>query len=173
MRPVKNKTLEKLFVKVFNRLLTDRSAITSHLNLIKEENKSSICGVELMRINKEIDEVLKEEHVMLELIEKDSIDKFILKAEHEAIIERIGDLRKRRISKLQEIENQDKRLQRTDELINILDSTEMPIVEFDGDLFETIVDKLIVKERECIVFYFKNGMQMEEWYEFKRGEDNL
>lgn len=40
-------------------------------------------------------------------------------------------------------------------------------------MFAAIVDRLVVRERECIVFCLKNGMELKERYKFQRGDDKV
>ena len=74
---------------------------------------------------------------------------------------------------LQEIDGQDERVKQTDELIGFFEGIEQPIEAFDAERFEIIVDKLVVKNRERIVFRLKNGMELEERYVWRRGDDNV
>lgn len=173
MGSVKDSTLRKLFVRVFNKLLTNSSILTNFAATLRMVNNVKISSGQLKEINDEIDALLKQEHVILGLYEKGVTDKAILRIEHEELIGKLGRLRAERSEIICEIEGQDDRLRRTDELIAFFEATENPIEDFDEELFETLIDKLVVKERDCIAFCIKNGMELEERYEIMRGEDKL
>lgn len=173
MRPIKNDTLERLFVRVFNKLFMNRNILTSFSATLRLVNDVKIGGGQLKEINADIDDLLKQEHVLLELYEKGVTDKAILRIEHEELIGNIGRLRAERNTVVQQIESQDDRLKRTDELITMFARVTSPMETFDKKLFETIVEKLVVKERECIVFCLKNGMELEEHYKLLRGSDKV
>ena len=46
-----------------------------------------------------------------------------------------------------------------------------PIEEFDENLFEAMIEKIVAKERECLVFHLYGGIEIEERYTFKYGKD--
>lgn len=173
MRPIKNDTLERLFVRVFNKLLMNRNILTSFSTTLRMVSHAKIGGGKLDDINAEIDGLLKQEHVLLELYEKGVTDKAIIRIEHEELIGKLGRLRAERNSIIQQVEGQDDRVKRTDELIALFEGMDNPLESFNEELFETIVDKLVVKERECIVFRLKNDMELEERYKLQRGEDKV
>lgn len=173
MGPIKDFTLQRLFVRVFNKLYTNQKILTNFSATLRMVNDVRIGGGQLKEINDELDNLLEQEHVLLKLYEKGVADKTVLRIEHEELVGKIAGLRAERNSLIEEIENQDDRLRLTDQLIELFNSAKGPIEKFDKDLFEEIVDKLIVKERECIVFCLKNGMELEEHYQFLRGDDKV
>jgi hypothetical protein len=173
MSPIKDITLQKLFMRVYNKLLTNQSILTNFAATLRLVNDVKIGGGQLKQINEELDGLMKQEHVLLKLYEKGVTDKALLRIEHEALIGKITSLRAERNALIEEIEGEDNRLRATDQLIGIFSSAKGPLELFDESLFEEIVDKLIVKERECIVFCLKNGMELEERYEFLRGDDRV
>jgi len=70
-----------------------------------------------------------------------------------------------------ELAKRDSRMARTLELKAILDSKGGNLLEFSEDLYTTIIEKIIVKERTCLEFHLKNGLRFEEHYTLKRGRD--
>ena len=173
MRPIKNNTIERLFVRVFNKLLMNRHLLANFSATLRMVSHAKIGGDKLDDINAEIDSLLKQEHVLLQLYEKGVADKTLLRIEHEGLIGKLGSLRAERNSIIQQIEGQDERVKQTDKLISFFEGIDNPLESFDAELFETIVDKLVVKERECIVFRLKNGMELEERYKLQRGDDKV
>ena len=173
MQPIKNNTIEKLFVRVFNKLFMNRHLLTNFSETLRMVSHAQIGGSKLDDINAEIDGLLKQEHVLLQLYEKGTADKTILRIEHEKLIGKLSSLRAERNSIIQQIEGQDERVKQTEELISLFGRIENPIESFDAKLFETIVNKLVVKERELIVFILKNGMELEEKYSLRYGEDKV
>ena len=173
MRPVKNDTLERLFVRVFNKLLMNRNILASFSATLRLVNDVKVGGGQIKEINAEIDGLLKQEHVLLQLHETGVTDKAILRIEHEELIGKLGRLRVERNTLIQQIEGQDDRLKRTDELIAMFEAIDNPLETFDDELFARIIDKIVVKERESIVFCLKNGMELEERYKLLRGDDKV
>ena len=173
MRPVKNATLEKLFVRVFNKLLLNRHLLANFSATLRMVSHAKVGGDKLDAINAEIDSLLRQEHVLLQLYEKGTADKTLLRVEHEELISKLGRIRVERSGILQEIDGQDERVKQTEDLMTFFEEIEEPIEAFDAELFATIVDKLVVKSRERIAFRLKNGMELEERYVWRRGDDKV
>lgn len=173
MRPVKNATLEKLFVRVFNKLLLNRQLLANFSATLRMVSHAKVGGGKLDAINAEIDSLLRQEHVLLQLYEKGTADKTLLRVEHEELISKLGRIRAERSGILQEIDGQDERVKQTEDLMTFFEGIEEAIEAFDAELFATIVDKLVVKSRERIVFRLKNGMELEERYVWRRGDDKV
>jgi site-specific DNA recombinase len=173
MGAVKNNTLERLFIRVFNKLLLNRKILASFAATLRTVNSAKIGNGQLKEVDAEIEALLKQEHTLLKLYEDGVADKAMLRIEHEELIGKLGQLRANRSTMIQQIEGQDNRLKRTEELIALFAARDNPIETFDEELFAAIVDRLIVRERECIVFCLKNGMELEERYKFQRGDDKV
>lgn len=173
MGPIKDVTLQRLFVRVFNKLFTNKVILSNFAATLRMVNDVKIGGGKIKEINAEMENLLKQEHVLIKLYEKGIADKTLLRIEHEELIGKIARLRAEQNSLIEEIENEDDRLRATFQLIKLFNSIQEPLEKFDEILFEEIVDKLIVKERECIVFCLKNGMELTERYEFLRGDDKV
>lgn len=173
MRAVKNNTLERLFVRVFNKLLLNRKILTSFAATLRTVNSAKIANGQMTEVDAEIQALLKQEHLLLKLYEDRVADKAILRIEHEELVGKLGQLRAKRSAMIQQIEGQDDRLKRTEELIALFAARDNPVETFDAELFAAIVDRLIIRERECIVFCLKNGMELEERYTFQRGDDKV
>lgn len=86
---------------------------------------------------------------------------------------KLTQLQTERATWMAELENQDSWIARTIELKAILDSHAGPISVFSEDLYTTIMEKIVVKERTSLVFYLKNGLAFEEQYSLQRGHDIL
>jgi hypothetical protein len=173
MRPIKDETLKKLFVRVFNKLFMNRSILTSFAATLRMVNEVKFSNGQLKELDAEIDSLFDQEHVLLKLSETGVADKAMLRIEHEELIGKISRLRAERNELIRQIEGQDIRLRKTDELIDLFDKANNPIEVFDEELFDAIIDKIVVKERECIAFRLKNGMELDERYEFLKGEDRV
>ena len=163
---VKEETIKGLFVRVFNRLYTQRTALLRHhkLRLEREKFAESNYG-QITKLDEEIQSLIRQERVLI------YIDHSHFTAEHEGLVSKLTKLQAERATVAAELTKQDSRMARTLELEAILDSQGGTISEFDEDLYRAIVEKIIVKERTCLVFHLKNGLAFEEKYTLKRGHD--
>ncbi len=103
--------------------------------------------------------------------EKGYADQILLKAEHEKLVERLSQLQSERATWMTEITKRDTKMARTLELESILESQGSLIIDFSEDLYQSIIEKIIVKERTRLEFHLKNGLRFEEHYTLKRGRD--
>lgn len=173
MRSVKNDTLEKLFVRVFNKLYQNKKILMNFAATLRMVNKAKMAKGPIETLNAELETLLRQEHVLLELYEKGTADKSLLRVEHDELISKMGRLRTERNTLMEQLAAHDDRLKKTENLLLLFVETRDPLEEFDADLFEKIVDRIIVKERNCIIFRLVNGMELEETYELLRGLDNV
>ena len=60
---------------------------------------------------------------------------------------------------------------KTLELEGIIKAQGGNLIEFNDDLYRSIVDRILVKERTKLIFHLKNGLAFEETYTLKRGHD--
>ena len=81
MRPIKDETLKKLFVRVFNKLLMNRSILTSFAATLRMVNEVKFSNGQLKDLDAEIDNLFDQEHVLLKLNEKGVADKAMLRIE--------------------------------------------------------------------------------------------
>jgi len=98
-------------------------------------------------------------------------DHNLLKVEHEELVGKLTKLQTERATWMAELAKRDRRIARTLELESVLDSQGGNLLEFSEDLYTTIIEKIIVKERTKLEFHLKNGLRFEEHYTLKRGRD--
>jgi hypothetical protein len=60
---------------------------------------------------------------------------------------------------------------KTLELEEIIKAQGGKITMFEDDLYRSIFDRILVKERTKLIFHLKNGLAFEETYTLKRGYD--
>lgn len=157
---VKDKTLKRLFVRVFNRLYSERIKL---LGDYKTKLKTEKFDQErIVQLDEEIESLIQQERAL-----------FIIEGNFnfsQELVSKLTNLQSERATLMAELTKQDSRMARTLELEALLQG---PISEFDEDLFTAIIEKIIVKERTCLVFHLKNGLVFEERYSLKRGRDIL
>ena len=158
---VKEETIKGLFVRVFNRLYTNRIALLGDYKA-KLERENFDDG-KMAKLDEEVQSLIQQERVLLTIKDMD------LRSEHEELASKLTKLQAER-AELDTLARQDTRMARTLELEAFIDS---PILEFSEDLYSAIIEKVIVKERTILEFHLKNGLVFEEKYTLKRGRDLL
>ena len=116
----------------------------------------------LAKLDEEIERLIQQERALFIIEGNFSLN-------HE-LVSKLTKLQDERSTLLAELTKQDTRMARTLELEALLQGT---ISEFNEDLFNKIIEKIVVKERTCLVFHLKNGLAFEERYSLGRGRDIL
>lgn len=171
MRPIKDETIKQLFIRLFNKLFTNKKILFSYADTLKMMGEAKADGKRIKEIDAEIEALMKQEHVIFAVQEKGYADKSMLILEHNNLINKMGLLREEKIRLIEQLNSEDLRFKRTQDLISFLSGFEKPLEEFDENLFKKIIERIVVKERECLVFHLVNGLQLEERYTLKRGTD--
>lgn len=93
--------------------------------------------------------------------------------EHHELVGKLTKLQAERAEWIAGLAKRDNRITRTLELDAIIEAQGGTITEFTEDLYSSIIEKIVVKERTSLVFYLKNGLAFEEQYSLQRGHDIL
>jgi len=123
------------------------------------------------KLDEEIESLIQQERALFFIGQNGHADHNLLKVEHEELVGKLTKLQTERATWMAELAKRDRRIARTLELESILDSQGGNLLEFSEDLYTTIIEKIIVKERTKLEFHLKNGLRFEEHYTLKRGRD--
>ena len=165
---VKEETIKGLFVRVFNRLNTDRIKLLGDYKVKLEREKfTEIDQERIEKLDEEIESLIQQERALFFIEGNGYTDHNLLKAEHEKLVGRLTHLQTERTIWMAEMAKQDSRIARTMELEAILDSQGGRLMEFREDLYTAIIEKIVVKERTSLEFHLKNGFRFEENYTLK------
>lgn len=167
---LKDDTIKSVFLRIINRLIADKEPLNKYLQSLEEVHNDTSLGRKLKEYEEEISKLLKQEGEMFLLQVRGYVDKEIFKQEHMELVERIEELQEETMAIKNIMQRQDDSYQNTASLITILNKLKR-VEEFSDELFETIVDKIVVKERECLIFQLQGGLQLEERYTLKYGTD--
>jgi len=153
---------------VFNRLKTERVKLLGDYKARLERDKfTEIDQERIVKLDEEIESLIQQERALYFINADHNL------TEHEELVGKLIQLQAERTVWLAKLTKQDSRIARTLELEAILQSQGSRITEFSEDLYSAIIEKIVVKERTCLVFYLKNGLAFEERYSLKRGHDIL
>ncbi|SPF53422.1 Site-specific recombinase, DNA invertase Pin [Candidatus Desulfosporosinus infrequens] len=166
---IKEETIKGLFVRVFNRLYSDRvKLLVDYKRRLEREKFTEIDLERIVKLDEEIESLIQQERALF-LIEGKGYA--VLKTEHEELVCKLVQLQTERSIWMAELTKRDTCIAGTIELEAILDSQGGKLLEFGEDLYTAIVEKIVVKERTTLEFYLKNGLRFEEHYTLKRGRD--
>ncbi|WP_407309780.1 zinc ribbon domain-containing protein [Desulfosporosinus sp. SB140] len=169
---LKEETIKGLFVRMLNRLYTDRARLLGDYKAkLEREKLTELDNERIAKLDEEIEKLIKQERALFVIEEKGYADHNLVKSEHEELITRLTQLQTERSDWMGDINKRDTRMARTLELEFVLEAQEGNLTEFSDDLYRKLVEKILVKERTKLIFNFKNGLAFEETYTLKRGHD--
>ena len=165
---VKEETIKGLFVRVFNRLYTERVRLTGDYKAKLERKKfTEIDHERIEKLDEDIVNLIQQERALYFI----NSDHKHTRTEHDELVGKLTKLQEERATWMAELAKQDSRIGRTLEIEAILDSQGGTIIKFGEDLFTAIIEKIVVKERTCLEFHLKNSLCFEEHYTLKRSRD--
>ena len=168
---VKEETIKGLFVRVFNRLYTNRiTLLRDYKAKLEREKLAEFDDGRMAKLDAEIEGLTQQERMLLTIKDMGYAD---LQSEHEELAGKLTKLQAERAELMEELTKQDERIARTLELEAIIEAQGGTTLEFNEDLYSKIIEKIVVKERTKLVFHLKNGLAFEETYTLKRGRDYL
>lgn len=174
MGTVKEETVKGLFVRVFNRLYTERVRLLgSYKERLEKEKLNEFDNGRIVKLDAEIESLIKQERVLFAIKEKGYADLDLFITEHENLIQKLTKLQAERAELAGNLTKQDSRIARTLEIEGIIQAQGGTISEFSEALYSAMVEKILIKERTCLEFVLKNGLAFEEHYTLKRGRDIL
>ena len=113
-----------------------------------------------MELNKQISDIASQERLLAQLKQQGVVDPDIFISRSNLLAERRRELKlkKERILCAEE----DNTIQRTQELMDILESGPAWLEAFDEELFSELVEKMIVEDNGTLRFRLINGLEVTE-----------
>ena len=169
---VKEETIKGLFVRMFNRMYSDRvRLLRDHKRKLERDKFTELDQERIAKLDEEIEGLIQQERALFLIEEKGYADRNIMITEHKELVGKLTKFQTERGKWMEVLAKQDNRIASTLELEATLESQGGTILEFEEDLYTAIVEKIVIRERTCLEFHFKNGLRFEEHYTLKRGRD--
>lgn len=161
MKAIRQEEVYQLFLKMYHKMMENKELILKPmLDQLRElQDKSRFFNAEQTDLNRQITELVKQNHSLARLQTKGCIDSAIF-------IERCN----RNNHELERLRNELKKMRESDTLSNVISNTELlldqlngsePMMEFAENIFKGTIQNLIVFP-DKIVFRLINGINLEE-----------
>jgi len=154
MKPVKEKAVEDAFVQTLNELVVGRERMMANLDQsvkkiieatspkdIRELEKQLLAverkmvGIDNQNLQTNEDQAKTKELLEKQKLLREELDvAHRLKGKHELLHQRVKEIRQ---------------------------VTRLPYFEYRGDIFRSLVEKVIVKDKKTMRFIFKSGIEMD------------
>ena len=162
-KDVKEKDLEKAFVKAMDRVVGDEKAFLQQLlDNISVGIKQVEEEFSIDELNARLDELGQEMMGLVRLNARAGTGTSAYEAEYTRVSEEMEHIRERKVA-IEEVELSElMRQKRIDEMKKYLSSTETPLAKFDAALFRRLVDKVIIHSLVEATFNFRSGIEIRE-----------
>lgn len=153
----------KAFIRLYNKLRKSyRNILISLLSqLEKLQELRTRDNPEISTLNKQIAELLEQNHVMNGLLSKGILDSALFISQTDELNKKIRKLKGMK-AKLLEEQDSDDAINKTEELIEILKNGPSEISTFDEHLLDDLVRKIIAWGDNTIEFELINGLVLKE-----------
>lgn len=115
-----------------------------------------------MDISKEIAKLREQTHVLARLKTKGFLDEAKYIEQTTELTAKINKLQAE-LKKFTRSDDEDETLDQIEILIDFFEKRDSPITEFEETVFESIVDKIVVKSQHELEFHLIGGLQLREY----------
>ena len=148
----------RLYYKLKNQGLPILTQLISDLRTAR--NGSLLWSEDIVELNKQISDIASQERLLAQLKQQGVVDPDIFISRSNLLAERRRELKlkKERILHAEE----DHTIQRTQELIDVLESGPDWLEALDEELFSELVEEIVVEDNENLRFRLINGLEVTE-----------
>lgn len=170
MKPIHDETIKTVFVRMVNKLYTNKDVILKPFaQNVKRIIDARLEDEGIKQLDGEIEVLLEQERMLLRLKEKGYADEDIYYEEKEKLSKAVEKLRAERNKLAWELTGQDEWIYRTNKVYEFISGIDNVLEEFDEDIFNALIEKIIVKSDKHLTFELKNGLILDEYFEKQRG----
>lgn len=153
MKPIKEQAVEEAFLKVLNELVADRQKIMANL----DQSVRNIIERTPLKNPADLEKQLRTVELQLVEVGKHSPQT----EEHQATTSKLLERQKQLLEEIGVAQ----RTKGTHDLLNervkeIRKVIRLPYFEYHGDIFRSLIEKVIVKDKKTLRFIFKCGIEM-------------
>ena len=151
------------FVRMYNKLSKNYGNILIPLltQLEKLQDLRTRNNPEIGTLNKQIAELAEQNHVMNGLLSKGILDSALFISQTDELQKKIRKLKSAKLKLLEE-QAVDDSIDKTEDLIDILENGPNKITEFNEELLNELVEKVIAYDDKTIDFELINGLVLKE-----------
>ena len=168
MPSVSTEAIEDAFCRLYYKLKHHGEAILTKMISTHLEMKSRrmLWSLDVIELNKRIADLTNQNQLLTMLKQQGLVDSDLFISRSNAIAEQ---LRKAKLEKSRILEAEgDSTIQQTQALLDALSEGPEFLETFDAELFDSMVEKIIVEDGEHISFCMINGLELEETVERMR-----
>ncbi|URJ58990.3 recombinase family protein [Paenibacillus polymyxa] len=162
-KSVDEQVLHSAFVRLFNRMYENKERLMKTLKANIESVLSSKVGQEpLLDIEGKIQQLKSDLKELVNLKLRNQIDEIVYDEETNRLSGELNELRQQMLILEEEEDQKEKIKERVDEIIQLLNSRQDILEQFDDNLFNALVEKITILSPAHFIFTLKSGMSMDE-----------
>lgn len=153
------------FLRLYHKLRLHGEPILKQMasNLRSIQERRMLWSMEVIELNKRISDISDQDRMLASLNKLGLVDPDIFIAQSNQLAQQLHAAKQEKETILSS-ENDDT-LPKTQELIELLETTPEFLPDFDEDIFTALVDRIIVDSSEAIRFQLINGLKLRETIE--------
>ena len=174
MKAVDDITLKAVFVRVFNRIYEAKEDFFKRFaNNIEKALKQSEKCEDVLKVDREIENISGKIKELVRKQIKGELEESTFDRKYKDLKDTLQEFKNRRNSLSYDDEKYKELLERNKKIKKFIEGREGTITEFDDDIFENLIENIVVITPTHLEFHFKNGMVVEEEFIKKRGIKGL
>lgn len=149
------------FLRLCNKLQYNKFILKDTLEKLNTiQNRRMLWSPDIIELNKKISEIISQNQMLAVLKQQGLVDPDIFISKTNALAEQ---LRKLKLAKERLLESKtDDTLSQTKQIIEVIRDIPDFLEEFDAELFDELIDKIIVEDNTHLRFRLKNGLEFRE-----------
>ena len=160
--------MQEAFCRLYYKLKHHGSPIFTQMlsNLQKIRYSRMLWSEDVISLNKKISDVLSQVQFLAQLQQAGGVDPDTFISSNNKLNEQLRRLKQEKARLLDT--DSDDLADRTRDLMDVLEDGPDFLDSFDAELFDALVEKIIVDSNECLRFRLKNGIELTEQIERTR-----
>lgn len=162
---VPEKELQKAFCRMYDKLKQNNHAVIASMlrDLSAAKNRQMLWNADIITLNKEISDIQTQSHTLAVLNQKGLVDSGIFISQSNQLAQQLHRAKTEKARLLSQV--QDSTIEKTQEILETLETGPEFLDAFDPDLLGELVGKIIVYSRTKIGFLLLNGLELPETIE--------
>lgn len=162
--PVHTESLENAFLALFFKLKYHPEILSDMLDRIIElRNHRMLWSADVIELNKQISDTLSQNQMLATLKQQGLVDPDIFISKSNELSKQLRELKLKKEALLNS--ESDDCIAQTRQLIDVINDAPEFINGFDDELFNELIDKIIVESNTSLIFRLKNGLELRETIE--------
>lgn len=164
VQPIPEQGILNAFIRLYYKLKRKPEILESLLkNLIALRNSKMLWSTDVIELNKQISDTLSQNQMLTTLKQQGLVDPDIFISKSNELSKQLRELKLKKEALLNS--ESDDCIAQTRQLIDVISDAPEFINEFDDELFNELVDKIIVESNTSLIFRLKNGLELRETIE--------